>query len=103
LNGPCDGICDDPEYVSLSGDGSRVVPLGTAARCFYVEDYHPTETTERIVCWNFAADRSLRVNGDNVPCRTDEGHPLNEQRGGGYCVQVGQGGGNDAGFLFPTR
>ena len=43
------------------------------------------------------------MNGENVPCQTDEGYPLYEQRGGGYCVQVGQGGGNDAGFLFPIR
>src|SRR5690606_21019494 len=73
LSGPCDGICDNPEVVNLSGDGYRVDPLGMAARCFSVEDYHPTETNERIVCWNFAADRTLRVNGMPVPCRTNEG------------------------------
>jgi hypothetical protein len=103
MTGPCDDICANPDLVTLSEDGYRVDPLGMAARCFYVVDYHPTETNERIVCWNFEASRSLRVNGQDVPCVTDAGHALGTQRGGGYCVQVGEGDGNDAGFLFPVR
>jgi hypothetical protein len=102
LSGPCDGICNNPEYVTAAHDGYRVDPLGTAQRCFEVLNYHPTETNERIVCWNFDGSRSLRVNGYNVPCLTDEGHALTQQRGGGYCVQVGQGASNTAGFLLPT-
>jgi hypothetical protein len=86
-----------------AADGYRVDPLGTAERCFEVVNYLPTETEERIVCWNFDGSRTLQVNDQSVPCLTDAGYALGHQRGGGSCVEVGEGGADDAGFLLPTR
>jgi hypothetical protein len=87
----------------LGGDGFRVDPLGTAARCLEVRGYAPTETKARIVCWNFAANRTLNVNGAKVECIQNEGVLLTKKRADGYCVQVGAGQGTDAGILLPIR
>jgi hypothetical protein len=102
LKSPCDGLCT-PELVSLSSDGFRVDPLGTSARCLEVSGYQPTLTNARIVCWNFDASRTLKVNGQTVACVTNAGVPLTSERAGGYCVQVGMGGASDAGVLLPTK
>jgi hypothetical protein len=78
-------------------------PLGLSAHCYEVTGYEPLDTSRRIVCWEFQAGRSLRVNGVLHPCRLDNGSPLGEPRAGGYCIQVSGGGANFAGLLLPTR
>ena len=83
-------------------DGFRVEPLGTGAHCFEVEGYMPTETTPRIVCWEFQGGRSLRVNGQSVACVQNDGVALSEPRAGGYCIQVSAGDAEFAGILLPT-
>jgi hypothetical protein len=103
LRSPCDGLCEPAEAVTASADGFRVEPLGTGARCFEVRRYAPMSTQPRIVCWEFDASRTLRVNGATTPCIPDAGHPLGKPRADGYCVQIGPGGADFAGFLFPTR
>jgi hypothetical protein len=103
LASPCDGICNNPTNVSSSGDGFRVEPLGTAAGCYEVRRYNPTQTEPRIVCWEFQAGRTLRVNGQSTQCLSGAGAPLPGVRADGYCVQVGAGGAEFAGILFPTR
>ena len=97
------GFCSSPVGVSTSADGFRVEPLGTAAGCYEVRDYEPTEVDPRIVCWEFQAGRTLRVNGETTACLTGAGAALPAVRADGYCVQVGAGGAEFAGFLFPTR
>jgi hypothetical protein len=87
----------------MRAEGFRVDPLGTTARCFEVRNYHPTETDPRIVCWEFQAGRSLAVNNESTPCLQNEGSPLGPERADGYCVEVGAGGAEFAGFLFPLR
>lgn len=91
------------EPVTLGSDGFRKEGFGTGAHCYEVRGYEPTETSPRIVCWNFAGDRSLKVNGATVACVQNEGVPLMKKRADGYCVQVGAGNAADAGFLLPTR
>ena len=61
------------------------------------------ETKPRIVCWNFDANRSLKVNGQAVPCLVDAGFVLDTSRAGGYCIQVGPGGSGSAGLLLPVE
>jgi hypothetical protein len=89
--------------MSLTPDGYRVEPLGSAARCFEVRGYRPNATEARLVCWEFAAGRSLRVNGVVTPCIADDGSPLTKERADGYCIQIGAGGADYAGILLPTR
>jgi hypothetical protein len=67
-----------------------------------VRGYEPTATNPRIVCWEFAAGRTLRVNGGLVPCLVDQGYALTSERAGGYCVQVSAGGNSFAGILLPN-
>ena len=99
---PCDGFCDDPDSVAQGEDGFRAESFGTDAQCFEVMGYVPTETSPRIVCWE-SGSRTLRVNGETVPCLTDEGYPLEPHPQGAYCVQVSAGDPPHAGFLLPTR
>jgi hypothetical protein len=68
-----------------------------------VRDYEPTRTEPRIVCWEFQAGRTLRVNGQTTACVTGAGAVLPAERANGYCVQVGAGGAAFAGFLLPLR
>src|SRR5690606_4172985 len=104
LSSPCDGICENPRPVAPSEDGFRKEPLGTGSGCYEVRGYPPPGLEERrIVCWEFQGGRSLRVNGVDTPCVSDDGFELDEPRLDGYCVQVGAGGAEFAGFLFPTR
>jgi hypothetical protein len=100
---PCDRICNDPESAVLAEDGFRMEPLGLSSHCYEVKGYDPSETTRRIVCWEFQAGRTLRVNGSPMQCLTDDGTLLGPPRAGGYCIQVGAGGANFAGLLLPTR
>jgi hypothetical protein len=103
LASPCDGICNGPTHVNAGSDGFRVEPLGSAAGCYEVRDYEPATVAPRIVCWEFQAGRTLRVNGQSTPCLTGAGATLPPIRADGYCVQVSAGGADFAGFIFPTR
>jgi hypothetical protein len=103
LISPCDGLCTQPESIMANADGYRVEPLGSAARCFEVKSYRPTATEARLVCWEFAGGRTLKVNGVTAPCAPDEGFPLTKERAGGYCIQIGPGGADYAGILLPTK
>jgi hypothetical protein len=103
LSSPCENLCNSPETVSEGAEGFRVDDLGTDARCFEVWGYAPTETNARIVCWEFWDGRSLRVNGMDAQCVADEGYALGDQRGGGYCVEVGAGDADFAGFMLPNE
>jgi inhibitor of cysteine peptidase len=80
---PCSGLCADP--VGFAGPSFTGVNLGTAARCY--------ETTAPLVsggCGNFAASRTLTVNGAPMPC-TGAAWALPAPRNGGYCIQASAG------------
>ncbi len=96
-------ICENPMTVGAAADGFRREPLGEDAGCYEVRGYNPMNTTRRLVCWEFEGGRSLRVNGVATPCVSDEGFMLGPPRANGYCIEVGAGGRDFAGFLLPTR
>jgi hypothetical protein len=104
LEGPCDGLCNNPTVISGTGEGFRADDIGTGAGCWEIEGYLPSETEPRIVCWEFAGGRQLRVNGSTVPCTTGYGQSLASDRGGagGYCVQINAGDHEFAGFILPN-
>ena len=80
---PCSGLCADP--VRFAGPSYTAADLGTGARCY--------ETTAQLAsggCGNFAASRTLTVNGAPVPC-TGAAWALPAPRNGGYCIQAGAG------------
>jgi hypothetical protein len=99
---PCEGRCSSPESLIDSGGGLRPASstLGTSERCFEAYNYKPANP--RIVCWNFADEprRTLQVNGQLVPCVNGNGTPLSAEPSGMYCVQVGEGNWNEAGFVL---
>jgi hypothetical protein len=104
LSSPCDGLgCSTVVQLSETAEGFRADNIGTTARCFEAWDYAPTETNARIVCWNFAGGRTMRVNGMDAQCITGEGFALGGPRGGGYCVEISAGDNADAGFILPNR
>jgi hypothetical protein len=96
-------LCTNPEAVTLGTDGFRKENFGTGEHCYEVRGYDPTETKSRLVCWNFASDRTLKVNGMTAPCLQGAAYALTAKRADGFCVQIGMGNGADAGFLFPIR
>jgi hypothetical protein len=98
---PCDGLCSNPQSISQADDGFRAENFGTGAQCYEVVGYIPTETSSRIVCWNFG-DRTLQVNGENVQCLADAGYDLVQTTDGVYCVSVSAGDPDNAGFILPT-
>jgi hypothetical protein len=101
---PCEGLCANPETVIESSEGFRADQLKQDEHCLAIAPYLPTQTEARIVCWNFDAKRTLRVNGEAVPCRSGDGYKLlTPQRDGWYCVQVGAGAYDYAGILLPLR
>lgn len=80
---PCSGLCADP--VGFAGPSFTAVSLGTGARCY--------ETTAPLAsggCGNFAASRTLAVNGAPMPC-TGANWALPAPRHGGYCIQASAG------------
>jgi hypothetical protein len=99
---PCDGFCANPEPLPLAGDGYRKENIGTGEHCYEVENYKPTQTNARIVCWNFDTNRALSVNGKAVPCTPSHGFDLPALDPGWYCVQVGAGGADSAGLVLPN-
>jgi hypothetical protein len=101
-NSPCDGLCFNPQSISQADDGFRAENFGTDAQCYEVQGYIPTETSSRIVCWNFG-DRTLTVNGQTVECLADNGYDLEQTTDGVYCVSVSAGDPDNAGFILPIR
>jgi hypothetical protein len=100
---PCDGFCANAEPMPRASDGFRSGNVGTNERCYAVSDYTPTQTQARIVCWQFEAARSLKVNGVSTPCiRDNGGTALNRQTEGWYCVQIGAGDWGDGAVLLPN-
>jgi hypothetical protein len=87
--------------VSLAGDGFRMDNIGTTEQCFEVVGYERMGDEPVLVCWNFAAGRTLEVNGEPLSCEVEPGVALGAERAGGYCVTVGAGDHSFAGFKFP--
>jgi hypothetical protein len=104
FNGPCDDLCQNPTVLNATGEGFRADDIGTNSRCWEVRGYLPAETEPRIVCWEFAGGRQLRVDGVAVPCTTGYGQVLETERGaeGGHCIQVTAGDHEFAGFILPN-
>lgn len=99
---PCDDFCSNAEPMPTASDGFRTGNIGTNERCYAVSDYVPTQTQARIVCWQFAPARTLKVNGAITPCIRDNGGAvLKRQPDGWYCVQVGAGDWGDGALLLP--
>jgi hypothetical protein len=83
--GPCTSFCTNPEIISWSGS-YQGVGLGAGARCL--------ETTQPVTggnCGNFAYDRSLFLNGTEMPCNTGNWTSLPSAVNGGYCVRITPG------------
>ena len=99
VSGPCFGLCENPESMPRGTEGLRVEPLGATSRCFAATDY--TAAAPRIVCWGFAAERTLAVNGEPIDCVDGVGVALGAERAGGYCIEVGEGPSDWAGILLP--
>jgi hypothetical protein len=86
----------------MATDGFRKENLGSGERCFEIDNYKPTQTNTRIVCWNFESSRTLVVNGQAVPCLPNHGYDLPAEELGWYCVHVGAGGADDSGLILPN-
>jgi hypothetical protein len=98
---PCDGLCETSTPVPLSGDGFRFDNIGTVERCFEVVGYVRDGSEPTVICWNFQAPRTLEVNGQAIECVTEPGAGVGDPRAGGYCLKVGAGNHDFAGFKFP--
>jgi hypothetical protein len=80
--GPCAGLCSNPGTVppaTASGD------LGTDATCDEV-----VGNITHLVCGNFVAPRTLKVNNVTVTC-AGGGVSLPAARNGGWCMQASAG------------
>jgi hypothetical protein len=91
---PCSGLCNTPTRFSVA-DGSNFQsgPLGAGTSCF--------ETTSRLfqgASSNFAAGKSLTVNGRPEPLNGNWTYPLPPMRDDGYCIQVSAGNNATASF-----
>lgn len=86
---PCDGICANPTVFSLpgsSGTNYQSHDLGAGAVC--------RETTSVVTggnCGNFAAGRTLKVNGVQKVCTYANWLIQPVPRNGGYCIDVSPG------------
>lgn len=97
IDAPCTGLCANPRTFVLNQDGWRADNIGTAAACFASPPEYTAENG-KLICWQFE-ERTLRVNGQPLPCKAEPGEPLAmPRRGGGYCVQVSSGSPDFAGF-----
>jgi hypothetical protein len=82
---PCDGLCANPTPISWSGSYQSGA-LGTGAVC--------RAATQPVVggnCGNFAAGRTLTVNGVTEPCNTGNWSSVPPPRNGGFCIQATPG------------
>jgi hypothetical protein len=82
---PCTGLCSNPTVITISGSRS-LSNLGTADICI--------ETTSTISGGgsnNFAAGRTLYINGATVPLNGNWPMPLAPRVNGGYCIYAGPG------------
>jgi hypothetical protein len=91
--GPCTGLCTNP--VRFTSNNYQSGNLGTAATCH--------ETTANLaggVCGNFAAGRTLTVNGQTMTCNSGNWSALPAKVNGGYCIRTNAG--NQAWAYFAT-
>jgi hypothetical protein len=92
---PCTGLCDDPISISTSGGSYYSGFLGSNATCH--ESYQPMTT---FLCGNIGPSRTMRINGQQVPCSLGVPVTVPSQRHGGYCVQTDAGPYDRAYFTF---
>jgi hypothetical protein len=103
VSSPCAGLCDTWTTVPHTADGYRIESLSTAERCFENVGYAEEVEVPRILCWEFASGRTLDINGVSVPCQGEPGAELTmPTRAGGYCIHVGAGDFEFAGFRLPV-
>ena len=82
---PCDGICNNPVPFTWTGS-YQSGDLQTGAVC--------RETTQAATggnCGNFAAGRTLSVNGTVMTCNYQNWASLPPARNGGYCISTTPG------------
>jgi hypothetical protein len=77
-SGPCMGLCAGATSVPPNTNSGA---LGTATTCHEV-----VGTITGVVCGNFAAPRTLSINGTVVNCGGGN-MPLPAKKNGGYCLQ----------------
>lgn len=82
---PCDGICAGATSFTVNGSYSSG-NLGTAAVC-----RQTTSVVHSGNCGNFAAGRTLTVNGTQMTCNGGSWSNVPAARNGGYCVSVSSG------------
>jgi hypothetical protein len=80
--GPCAGLCSNPGMVA---PGTASGDLGTEATCDEV-----VGNVTHLVCGNFVAPRTLKVNNVTVSC-AGGGVALPAARNGGWCMQASAG------------
>jgi hypothetical protein len=91
--------------VPLGPEGYRLDNIGSSAACYEVTGYLEAiqSGTPSLVCWNFGTNRTIAVNGVSVTCAPDPGLALTmAPRAGGYCIEVGAGDYDFAGFTLPV-
>jgi hypothetical protein len=80
---PCSGLCSNPVSFSVpDGHTFESGPLGTRASCH--------ETSSKLLAGtssNFG-DRTLTVNGREMPSSGNWPYPLPPQRNEGYCIRT---------------
>jgi len=80
---PCSGLCAGAVVFARPSYNSS--NLGTGATC-----HETTSTLQGIVCGNFSAPRSFRVNGSVVTCN-NQSFAAPAKRNNGYCLQADAG------------
>lgn len=80
---PCTGLCTNPISFNQNFQSGN---LGTAATC-----HQTTANLQGGNCGNFAAGRTLKVNGVTMTCNNGNWSSLPAKSNGGYCVQTTAG------------
>jgi hypothetical protein len=93
-SGPCAGLCTSPTNFSISGSFQSGA-LGTGTKC-----YQTTSVVHGGNCTNFAAGRTLKVNGTTEPCNNGNWPSVPAAKSGGYCIQVSAGNQSYAAFAL---
>jgi hypothetical protein len=82
---PCNGVCTNPTNITWSSS-YQSGNLSTNQRCF--------QTTKTIAggnCGNFAAGRTLQINGQTKVCNNQNWASVPAKVNGGYCIKVNAG------------
>jgi len=105
ISSPCVGICDTWTTLPTASDGFRKDDIGNMDVCFENIGYDTAVIPPKrpsIICWNFAAGRTLQVNDVTLACVTEPGTELTMPlRGGGYCIHASAGENAFAGLKLP--